>query len=241
MARTVRISVDTGGTFTDICLIERVTAAGTGSMSNFTIGGIHPKTGAYYSYVETYGGGQGAQEGMDGMDGVHVNMTNTRNTPVEVIEHTYPLLVERYSLVEDSGGPGRFRGGMGMAREITLLETGAITSISTERAELSPWGLAGGGAGWRSRCYLKIRRTVESLPGKVTRAVPVSNTMILETAGGGGLGDPLERDPELVRENVLDGLISPQAAAKKYGVIFKPGRDMEIDQESTRLNRTSLR
>jgi len=74
-------------------LPERVTAAGTGSMSNFTIGGVNPFTGEYYSYVETYGGVQGAKCDQDGLDGVHVNMTNTRNTPVEVIKQNYPLRV----------------------------------------------------------------------------------------------------------------------------------------------------
>ncbi|MGD9124170.1 MAG: hydantoinase B/oxoprolinase family protein, partial [Desulfarculaceae bacterium] len=112
---------------------ERVPAASNGSMSIFTIGGVHPRTGVYYSYVETYGGGQGAACNADGMDGVHTNMTNTRNTPVEVIEQSYPLRVEKYSLVPDSDGAGEFRGGLGLTREITVLEHEATISLGTER------------------------------------------------------------------------------------------------------------
>jgi N-methylhydantoinase B len=88
---------------------DNVPAASSGSMGLFTIGGIDPRTTRYYSYVETYGGGQGAVVNQDGMDGVHTNMTNTRNTPVEVIEIAYPLRVHKYSLVPDTDGPGKFR------------------------------------------------------------------------------------------------------------------------------------
>ena len=97
-------------------LPKQVPAASSGSMGLFTIGGLNPSTGQYYSYVETYGGGQGATYNQDGMDGVHTNMTNTRNTPVEVIEIAYPLRVERYGLVQDTDGAGRQRGGLGLTR-----------------------------------------------------------------------------------------------------------------------------
>jgi len=246
-APVAHANINTAQRITDVLLgalaqavPHRVTAAGTGSMSNFTVGGINPGTGAYYSYVETYGGGQGAKNGQDGMDGVHVNMTNTRNTPVEVIEMSYPLLVRRYGLVPDSGGPGKFRGGLGMVREITVLEAGATVSVSTERNELSPWGLAGGGAGKRSRCYLKKGIETELLPGKTTRTVPCSCSLVLETAGGGGFGDPLKRETGAVREDVLDGLVSEEKAAKEYGVVFKSG-DMEVDLAATQKLRMQCR
>jgi len=214
-APVAHANINTAQRITDVLLgalakaaPDRVTAAGTGSMSNFTIGGIHPETGAYYSYVETCGGGQGAKCDQDGMDGVHINMTNTRNTPVEVIEMSHPLLVERYGLIPDSGGQGRCRGGLGISREVTILCPGATASISTERSVLSPWGLSGGGEGRRSRCSIKKNGIVESLPGKVTLKVAQYDSLTLETAGGGGFGNPLERDPERVKEDVLDGLVS---------------------------------
>ncbi len=247
-APVAHANINTAQRITDVLLgalaqavPHRVTAAGTGSMSNFTIGGINPGTGAYYSYVETYGGGQGAKDGQDGMDGVHVNMTNTRNTPVEVIEMSYPLLVRRYGLLPDSGGPGKFRGGLGMVREVTVLEEGATVSVSTERNELNPWGLAGGGAGKCSRCFLKKGTETELLPGKTTRTVPRSCSVVLETAGGGGFGGPLEREPGVVREDVLDGLVSVEKAAEEYGVVIKPSGNAEVDYTATRKLRMQCR
>jgi len=209
---------------------HRVTAAGTGSMSNFTIGGRDAR-GRCYSYVETYGGGQGGKYGQDGMDGVHVNMTNTRNTPVEVIEMNYPLLVQRYGLVPDSGGPGRFRGGCGLVREITVLEN-ATVSVSTERNTVKPWGLEKGRPGRNSRCFIKMPDgALEAMPGKFTKEVPKGTTIILETAGGGGFGDPRTRPPEAIRRDVMSGLVSKTAALEDYGVALNEA--LEVDLEKT--------
>lgn len=186
----------------------RVTAAGTGSMSNLTIGGLDARQ-HYYSYVETYGGGQGAKSDQDGMDGVHVNMTNTMNTPVEVIEMTYPLRVEKYALLPNTGGAGRFRGGTGLVREITLLAD-AHVSISTERNIIKPWGLQNGLPGGTARCFIRTAgKEREVIPGKVTRELARGTTITLETAGGGGFGPPADRAPNLLRQDVADGLVSP--------------------------------
>src|SRR5690606_32859779 len=92
---------------------QQVCAACSGEMNLLNIGGIDPRNGAYYNYVETYAGGQGAMHDIDGDDGVHTHLTNTRNAPVEVIESTYPLQVVRYGLIPDSEGPGEHRGGCG--------------------------------------------------------------------------------------------------------------------------------
>jgi N-methylhydantoinase B len=216
---------------------HRVTAAGTGSMSNFTIGGKGSRQ-CYYSYVETYGGGQGAKDGQDGMDGVHVNMTNTLNTPVEVIEMNYPLLVERYGLIPDSGGPGESRGGTGLIREITVLED-ATVSVSTERKAIRPWGLAGGRPGGGSRCLVKVGGGAgEEMPPKFTREVAGGTTIVLETAGGGGFGHPFARSPEAVRRDVLGGLVSREAAFKEYGVALDEAFD--VDWDGTRAKRGGL-
>ncbi len=219
---------------------KRVTAAGTGSMSNFTVGGIDPSGGRYYSYVETYGGGQGAKIDQDGMDGVHVNMTNTRNTPVEVIELSYPLLVNGYGLLPDTGGPGKFRGGVGLYRSITLLRGKATVSVSTERSRLKPWGLAGGHPGTSS--VLKVKHTngdtKKPMHGKYTGILQEGDTVILETAGGGGFGDPLQREPEAVRTDVLEELISRQQAEEVYGVVLT-GEELLIDHEATKKKRNS--
>ncbi|ACV64860.1 5-oxoprolinase (ATP-hydrolyzing) [Desulfofarcimen acetoxidans DSM 771] len=221
---------------------QKVTAAGTGSMSNFTIGGVNKLNGCYYSYVETYGGGQGAKHNQDGMDGVHVHMTNTRNTPVEVIENNYPLRVEKYGLLTDSGGPGEYRGGTGLVREITVLGAEAVVSVSTERAVFAPWGLSGGLAGRRAGYAIKNSASAEhgaNLGGKFTGQVAANTTIVLETAGGGGFGNPLKRDPSKVRQDVLNGLVSFKAARDYYGVVIS--KSYVVDEESTKLLRDELR
>ncbi|OPY58572.1 MAG: Acetophenone carboxylase delta subunit [Pelotomaculum sp. PtaU1.Bin035] len=240
-APVAHANINTAQRITDIVLgalaqavPHKVTAAGTGSMSNFTIGGRDARH-HYYSYVETYGGGQGAKYDQDGMDGVHVNMTNTLNTPVEVIEMNYPLLVEKYGLIPDTGGPGEFRGGTGLAREITVLEN-ATVSISTERNIINPWGLQKGIPGRCARCFIKMPGSdCKEIPGKFTREVPKGATIILQTAGGGGFGDPLRRDPAAVRQDVVNGLISETAALEDYGVVFNEA--LQVDEDKTRKKR----
>ncbi|WP_347488391.1 hydantoinase B/oxoprolinase family protein [Desulfoscipio sp. XC116] len=222
-APVAHANINTAQRITDVVLgalaqavPHRVTAAGTGSMSNFTIGGQNARDD-YYSYVETYGGGQGAKYNQDGLDGVHVNMTNTLNTPVEVIEMNYPLLVGKYGLIPDSGGPGQYRGGTGLVRQITVLQD-AMVSVSTERNVQPPWGLQGGAPGRGSLCSIKLpNSTQEVMPGKCTRAVPKGTVITLETAGGGGFGTPRDRSPEAARQDVKSGLVSKDAAWKQYG------------------------
>jgi len=200
---------------------ERVPAASTGSMSIFTIGGADPESGLYYSYVETYGGGQGAVYNADGMDGVHTNMTNTRNTPVEVIEIAYPLRVEKYGLVADTDGAGRFRGGLGLTREITILEHEATISIGTERRKIRPWGLAGGQPGGPSRTWIVTPQgETQTLPSKVTTILPPGTKIVLQTAGAGGHGDPFTRDPMSVATDVAEGFITAARAREAYGVVI---------------------
>jgi N-methylhydantoinase B len=165
---------------------HRVPAASSGSMGLFTIGGMDPRTRQYYSYVETYGGGQGAVVNQDGMDGVHTNMTNTRNTPVEVIEIAYPLRVEKYGLVPNTDGPGRYRGGLGLTRELTVLDHSPMMTLGSDRLKIPPWGLQGGDPGGTVGSFIETPDGErEMLPSKVTRAVEPGTRIVLRTAGFG--------------------------------------------------------
>jgi N-methylhydantoinase B len=216
---------------------ERVPAASSGSMCLFTIGGINPRTGSYYSYVETYGGGQGALFNQDGMDGVHTNMTNTRNTPAEVIEIAYPLRVDRYGLVPNTEGAGRFRGGLGLTRELTVLDHPATINLSSDRLKIVPWGLAGGKAGGAVDSSLTLpggEKVV--LPSKTTRSVKSGTRISLRTAGGGGYGPPFMRDPQLVRNDVLNGVVSLKKAEADYGVSLDPV-GLEVNSKETKALR----
>jgi len=200
---------------------ERVVAACSGEMNLINVGGIHPTTGEYYNYVETYGGGQGASHGLDGMDGVHTHMTNTRNAPVEVIEATYPFQVERYGLVPDSDGAGEHRGGLGMTREIITLGEETKFSLSADRRKIGPWGVAGGQAAGTSDCVVVSKNGKRKrLPSKITTTLTKGDKLIIVTPGGGGWGDPMKRDPAKVAEDVREGYISRRRAKEAYGIVL---------------------
>lgn len=207
-------------------------AAHHGTQNLLNIGGTNPRTGRLYNYIETYGGGQGALHNQDGMDGIHSHMTNTRNAPVEVIEATYPLRVERYGLVPNSEGPGRFRGGMGMQREFTFLAAESVITVSSDRNKIRPWGVLGGKAAACARCSLLRDGAEITLPSKVTREVGEGERFHTVTSGGGGWGDPWTREPESVRLDVLEGLVSVERAFSEYGVVIKPDT-FEIDSDRT--------
>jgi len=154
-----------------------VPAQGQGTMNNVTFGN------AGFTYYETIGGGQGACPGSDGPSAVHVTMSNTLNTPVEALELSYPLRIERYEVRRGSGGAGRFRGGDGVVREIRVLEDCRL-SLLTERRRNAPSGAGGGEPGARGRNLLNG----EELPPKVTRALRAADLLRIETPGGGGFG-----------------------------------------------------
>ncbi|MDW8044041.1 MAG: hydantoinase B/oxoprolinase family protein [Nitrososphaerota archaeon] len=169
---------------------ERVPAASNGSMNNLMMGGVHPETGKTWAFYETIGGGGGARPGMDGVDGVHCHMTNTLNTPIEVIEHYYPVLFVCYRLREGSGGEGRWRGGMGIERGFRALARIKVTVIG-ERSRHRPWGLRGGGDGAPSE-YVVERTSGERvrLRSKDATVLEQGDVLIIRTAGGGGYGRP---------------------------------------------------
>lgn len=212
---------------------KRIMAACSGTMNLFNIGGIDPETGEYFNYVETYGGGQGAMHDADGMDGVHMNMTNTRNAPIEVLENTYPFVVENYALVENSEGAGEYRGGMGIEREIRFLNDEVKITLSSDRQKYPPWGVGGGHDASTAECQIiHPNGEIEELPAKFsTRLEDDSARIRTKTPGGGGWNDPLGRDPEKVCEDVRRNLISAERARKVYGVAL--AEDGEVDEERT--------
>ncbi len=190
---------------------KRVCAAGNGAMSYFFFTGTDKRNGNPYVYVETIGGGSGARFNKDGMDAVHVHMTNTSNLPVEALEMEYPLMVEKYALSENSGGAGKYRGGMGIVRAIRIMEeseASVLISAATERAAIKPWGLEGGQGG--GNASIKVYRNGEViLDNPKPRNVQLQKDDIVEmiTAGAGGYGPVSERDPELLKKEYREGII----------------------------------
>lgn len=167
---------------------QRVPAASYGTMSNLTVGGVDPRTGAPFTYYETTAGGMGARPGMDGIDGIHCHMTNSLNTPIEALEYAYPFRVRKYSYRRGSGGAGEFRGGDGLVREIELLTPAQVTLLC-DRRKFAPYGLQGGEPGAMGRAALIASDgTGKELPGKCTRYAAGNDRLRLETPGGGGWG-----------------------------------------------------
>ena len=168
-------------------LPRRVPAASQGTMNNVSFGGVDPRTRRPFAYYETIAGGMGARPGRDGISGIHTHMTNSLNTPVEVLEHVYPVRVRRYSLRPGSGGRGRWRGGDGIVREIEFL-TAAEASLLSDRRRIGPYGLAGGAPGARGKNLLIRRGRKRALPSKTSLHVERGDALRIESPGGGGWG-----------------------------------------------------
>ena len=171
---------------------DRAPAAGNGANTTAVFSGIDPRTGEGYLYLETLGGGAGGWPGGHGKDGVQVGITNTSNLPVEAIETEYPLMVERYGLLEGSGGAGRFRGGRGLYRVVRPVGHDCLFNGAGERFSNAPWGLAGGEAGGRGRFALLdgsgAETPLEIKPSGVI--VRDGEGLRVETPGAGGFGSP---------------------------------------------------
>jgi N-methylhydantoinase B len=183
---------------------ERICAACQGTMNNVTIGGVDPRTGKYFTYYETIGGGFGARYDKDGVDGIHSHMTNTLNTPVEALESAYPLRVRRYELARGSGGQGRHRGGLGIRRETETLARESTISLMGERQRRGPWGLMGAGQGKPGVYSIFRGKKMNTLPSKTTLRAIAGDVLIVTTPGGGGYGKPSQRAKENVHGDVAD-------------------------------------
>lgn len=199
-------------------LPERAVAAANGSNTSITFAGTDPRTGEPYVYFETLGGGFGGRATKDGKDGVQVHITNTSNLPVEAIEMEYPLRVEEYSLVADSGGAGRSRGGLGLRRVIRPVDHVCEFNGVGERFRHRPWGLLGGQPGATGRfAILGDNGDEEPLPGKVlARTLRPDQKLVAETPGAGGYGPPAERARPAVEEDTRSNKFSEAFAHEHY-------------------------
>jgi len=167
---------------------QRIPAASQGTMNNLTFGGIDPRgTGEHFAYYETIAGGTGGTPGHPGNNASHTHMTNTLNTPVEVLEHVYPLRVRRYGLRTGSGGGAKFPGGEGIVREIEVL-TEVQAGILSDRRKIPPYGLSGGSPGRPGKNEIIVVGQARQLPSKCTFRAPAGAIIRIETPGGGGWG-----------------------------------------------------
>jgi N-methylhydantoinase B len=181
--------------------------------------GVDPKTKRFFINYENLAGGQGARCRADGMDVVMINMTNTSNLPVEAMEVEFPVRIERYELVTDSGGPGMYRGGMGVLRDMRILADQASASLRSARQKFPAPGLAGGLPGGLGAFIRNPGGADETRLAHTTSGTPLANGDLLRiiTPGGGGYGAPQQRAREAVARDLRQGKISLQAAQSIYG------------------------
>ena len=198
-------------------LPERLPAGTKAMMCHAGFGGVDRETNEYYCFLETFGGGYGGRFASDGPDAVQTHGQNTENAPVEETELNYPVRVARLSLVEDSEGPGRFRGGLGLRKDF-VFDRATTFTVLADRTLAGPAGAFGGRAGKPAE-YVLIRGGVETrLGAKTTIEVEAGDTVSYRTCGGGGYGPPEERDRELVARDVREGKVSAERAREEYAM-----------------------
>ena len=212
---------------------DRVMAAGEGGNSLVIIGGEHEDKSPYV-YFELICGTWGGRPDRDGIDGITNPANVASNVPVEQAESEYPLRIERYGLVDDSGGAGKYRGGMAIEREWTLLRDDAHLAIRSDRRDHPPYGLYGGLPGAPSNTIRRGPGGDEVLPTMISTRLAAGESLYHRQPGGGGWGDPLERPPQEVARDVGNGKVSLQSARREYGVVLDDGFEV-LEEETDRL------
>lgn len=197
---------------------DRAIAASNGANTGVYVYGTDPRNGRPFYFFETMGGGAGGRATKDGKDAVQVHTTNTANTPVEALEREFPLLVEEYAIVEDSAGPGRFRGGAGLRRIVRPLGCVCTFGGTGERFTNQPWGIFGGGDGQSGGFFIRSADgSLKRLPNKVPRiTVSPDESIIMQTAGAGGYGAPAERSVQAVTTDLADTLFTRDYLRRNY-------------------------
>ena len=213
-------------------LPERIPASLGGTSCCFLFGGQHPDSGDLYSHFHFEGIGWGGRPAADGNSQIIVINGNCRNTPVEVFETRYPLRVDSYRLLEDSGGPGLNRGGLGIERILTMVAEEVTVSAIFNRMLVDPFGIHGGKPGANSGIYVRLagEESWSTFSEKFGTMSPskFSNIRLrrgdqvkIVAPGGGGWGDPLERSADRVVADVAEGLVTAEAAQRDYGLVVK--------------------
>jgi len=220
---------------------DRVTADTSGGSTLPTISSF--RDGKASIFCETFMGTWGGTSAHDGQSAVPHMGANQSNVPVEMIESDYPIRIDRYGLVPDTGGPGRYRGGLSLVRDYRVLSDEATLNIRSDKRDFPPHGLFGGGTGAPSLNLINPDQENKLLPVLMTEIERLKQGDVYRhiMAGGGGYGDPLERDPRDVLEDVLEEKVTIEHAARAYGVVIVPGRRPNLDVAATARLRARLR
>ena len=210
---------------------DRVVAGSHGQACTNSFSGIHPETGRRFVYIEIQGGGAGARPGKDGPDGQDLHLGRFMNTPVEAAEIENPVMIERYEFIPDSGGPGKYRGGLSLRRDIRFLADVTWARYS-DRQKFKPLGLFGGMEGSMGSLIMNPDTPEQKrCKSKGVDQIKAGDLLSIRLPGSGGYGSPVKRDPEAVRWDVINGKISMESAQKDYRVVFD--EEMGVDMEAT--------
>ena len=198
---------------------NNVLAGSQGTSAILTVGGLHPRTKRRYVSYETVAGGMGARPNQDGINSVKVGISNTMNSPVEQIEMRFPIMIDRYELINDSGGPGKYRGGLGARRVTRVMGHTAMVTTCCERMTSAPFGLRGGKPGAVSSIQMIDKEGNKSKVAGKGPPFPIGDGSEIwyDVAGSGGYGNPDQRDPEALRNDVINEYVSEESASKDYG------------------------
>ena len=218
----------------------KVPAAWGGGEVGLSFGGYYPNRKAWVYLEFNNDGPRGGGPHIDGADGLAAPITNMANVPIESIEADQPLLVERYGLVPDTGGAGKYRGGLGIVREFRVLADEATFQLRSDRHDFLPWGAEGGKPGTPTTNYLNPDTENRELPSKHLMTLQKGEVYRLIQAGGGGYGDPLERDVYAVLEDVQQEKLTVEYVRREYGVVIDPS-NLELDLNATEALRSRMR
>ena len=215
---------------------DRRIAGGSGSAA-LVLGGRDPQSNRAFVHYEIFSGGTGARAGKDGVSATAFHLSNCKTAPIEIIESEFPARVERFEMIADSGGPGRWRGGLGFARDYRILTDDVRFSMRTDKHAIAPFGIDRGLAGGKGACIVNREGgDAKRLPSRFgDQPLRANDVVRVERPGGGGLGDPLSRPTGEVVEDVRQGYVSAERARSDYGVAlsFAAGEPV-LDEENTR-------
>jgi len=195
----------------------KMMAPSHGQISHVGFVGNDPESGRRFVYNDIFGGGSGARPGKDGRDGQDTHLARFMNTPTEMIEHEYPVRCHAYRLVPDSGGSGRYRGALGLQRDVEVLTDNTVFSRYGDRQKHPVQGAAGGGTGQPGHFVLNPNREARPLKSKGVDRLSRGDIVRITTPGGGGYGEPMDRDLQAIADDLADGKVTTEYVLEHYG------------------------
>ena len=219
---------------------EKVPGVWGGGEVGLSFGGYDQDRNGWVYLEFNNDGPRGGGPFQDGPDGLPSPVSNTANTPIESVEADHPLMVERFELVQDSGGPGKYRGGLAYTREFRVLADEATFHLRSDRHDFPTWGVQGGKPGAPIENYINRDTDPEQVPAKLLTTLKKDDTYHLIQAGAGGYGDPLERDLDAILDDVQQEKLTIDHVRREYGVVVDPGT-LQIDLRATEELRASMK